>query len=300
MNGLRIAAVQFDLRPVAGWTEIADRAATYLDEAAEADVVMFGECMTIGLAATVPGWQQRPTREVFARVADFTAEYEAFFTAQAVARRQTILAGSHLVHGPGGLLNVAHVFSPDADVQRHIKSHLFPAEWDYLSGEGDEVTCIEVAGVTCGVLVCYEAEVPEVATIYGRLGAEVLLCPSYTFTPAGYHRVRKTLAARCIENQMYAVHCPVVGPGAGPIAPGRGCASVLGPCEPGLPDDGVIALGPEDAEAVLTAELDLVLLRALRENGVAPTLRDRARKQAMYKRYSTQLASGPGFVELAE
>ena len=286
---LRLAAVQFGLEPVARWTDFADRVSRRLDEAATADVVVFGECMTAGLAATQPGWEDRPARAAFAAVAGFTADYEAFFTAEATARNQVILAGSHFVETPAGLLNVAHVFTPDGNVLRHIKSHLFPAEWEYLSGEGEEVTCIDVAGVRCGVLVCYEAEVPEVATIYGRLGAEVLLCPSYTFTVAGYHRVRQTLAARCIENQVYAVHCPVVGTGLGPIAPGRGRASVLGPCEPGLPDDGVIALGPDDAEGVLTAELDLALLRELRHSGVAPTVRDRARKRPMYHRYAAQL-----------
>jgi predicted amidohydrolase len=286
---LRVAAVQFDLEPVARWTDFADRISRRLDEAETADVVVFGECMTIGLAAAAPGWQHRPPREAFARVADFTSTYEAFFAAAAVARQQVILAGSHFVMAPGGLLNVAHAFTPQGEVLRHVKSHLFPAEWEYLSGEGDEVTCIEIAGVTCGVLVCYEAEVPEVATIYARLGAEVLLCPSYTFTVAGYNRVRNTLAARCIENQVYAVHCPVVGTGQGPIAPARGRASVLGPCEPGLPDDGVIAVGPFDTEGVLMAELDLALLRELRQNGVAPTVRDRARKLGMYERYAQQL-----------
>lgn len=286
---LRVAAVQFDLEPVARWTDFQDRVLRHLDEAADADVVMFGECMTAGLAATAPGWQNLHPREAFAAAADLTAAYEALFASAAAARKQVILAGSHFVAGPDGLRNVAHVFTPQGDILRHHKSHLFPAEWDYLSDEGDEVTCVDVAGVTCGVLVCYEAEVPEVATIYSRLGAEVLLCPSYTFTEAGYHRVRKTLAARCIENQVYGIHCPVVGAGAGPIAPARGRGSVLGPCEPGLPDDGVIALGPPDREAVLTAELDMALLRELRQTGAAPTVRDRARKRAMYERYADQL-----------
>ncbi|MGE2714461.1 nitrilase-related carbon-nitrogen hydrolase [Mycolicibacterium litorale] len=286
---LRVAAVQFDLRPVTRWADFADRVSHHLDEAEDADVVVFGECMTAGLAATAPGWQDRHPREAFAAAADLTAAYEAMFAEAAVARRQTILAGSQFVAGPSGLRNVAHVFTPRGEVLRHHKSHLFPAEWEYLADEGDEVTCVEVAGVSCGVLVCYEAEVPELATIYSRLGVDVLLCPSYTFTDAGFHRVRKTLAARCIENQVYAVHCPVVGSGAGPIAPARGRASVLGPCEPGLPGDGVIALGPADTEAVLTAELDLALLRELRRSGVAPTVRDRARKRGMYERYAAQL-----------
>lgn len=286
---LRVAAVQFDLRPVTRWSDFAARVSRRLDEAAGADLVVFGECMTSGLAAGAPGWRDRTPREVFTAVAELTADYEALFSHEAATRGQVILAGSHFVAGPTGLRNVAHVFTPEGRVLRHHKSHLFPAEWDYLADEGDEVTCVEVAGVSCGVLVCYEAEVPEVATIYGRLGAEVLLCPSYTFTEAGYHRVRKTLAARCIENQVYAIHCPVVGAGSGPIAPARGRASVLGPCEPGLPDDGVIALGPPDTEAVLAADLDMTLLRELRHCAAAPTVRDRARKRAMYDKYAELL-----------
>ncbi|SDU80230.1 nitrilase-related carbon-nitrogen hydrolase [Gordonia westfalica] len=286
---LAVAAVQFDVSPEPSWPAFADRARRQLDEAGDADLVVFGECMTIGLSATTPGWAGLAPRQAFEALPEHAAVYEDLFAAEASQRGQTIVAGSTFMRGDDGLLNVAHVFSPDGTVVRHTKSHLFPGEWDWLAGEGDEVTVIEVAGVRCGILVCYEAEVPELATIHGGLGVDVLLTPSYTFTVAGFHRVRQTLAARCIENQMYAVHCPVVGVGSGPVPDGRGHASFLGPCEAGLPDDGVIAAGPPDQPAVVTARFDLDLLRALRRDGAATTVKDRARKRGMYEKYASYL-----------
>ncbi|MGW0035480.1 nitrilase-related carbon-nitrogen hydrolase [Gordonia sp. NPDC003376] len=284
-----VGAVQFDIRPASAWDVLARRASAQLDAVGEADLVVFGECMTIGLVGGAAGWEDSSPREAYQMVADHTAAYEEFFSAQAVARDQAILAGTHFVREDAGLINVAHLFLPDGSVTRHQKSHLFPAEWGWLSGEGERLTCVEINGVRCGIMVCYEAEVPEIATIYRGLGVDVLLCPSFTFTRAGYHRVRHSVAARCIENQVYAVHCPVVGGGAGPIPFARGRASVLGPCDTGLPEDGVIAEGTDDAVGTVIATLDIDLLQELRESGVATTVRDRARRRDLYQRYAEYL-----------
>ncbi len=58
-----------------------------------------------------------------------------------------------------------------------------------------------------GFNICYEAEIPECAATLAEQGAELILTPSATFTEQGFWRVRHCCHARCIENQIYLVHC---------------------------------------------------------------------------------------------
>jgi predicted amidohydrolase len=203
---------------------------------------------------------------------------------QARQRGQVILAGSHLVRNDAGdLLNVAHLFTPTGQMYTHEKTHIFPAEAEWGTGEGSTLEPIDLGNVTVGIAICYEAEVPEVATVLARRGAELLLSPSYTFTEAGFYRVRHCLAARCIENQVYAVHAPVTGNVGAPLSPGWARASVLGPCDAGFPANGVFTEAPENVESVIRATLDLDALAENRRSGAATTFEDRKRRSALYR-----------------
>ncbi|MGE6377015.1 nitrilase-related carbon-nitrogen hydrolase [Peribacillus muralis] len=65
-----------------------------------------------------------------------------------------------------------------------------------------------IGPVKIGLTVGYEAEIPEGSRILTWRGADIIFCPSYTFTEAGFWRVRHCAHARAIENQVYIVHCP--------------------------------------------------------------------------------------------
>jgi predicted amidohydrolase len=287
---LTVSAVQFEVRELTSFDDFADDALAAVKEAAGSQIVVLPELTTLGLASIAEGWREEDPAVSFARLPEYTDDYVALFTAMARDNGQVIAAGSHLVDdSPRGLLNVAHVFFPDGQVLRRVKTHIFPGESAWRTGEGDVLDTFEVDGVTVAVMVCYEAEVPEVATILARQSADVLLVPSYTFTESGFNRVRTCLAARCIENQVYAVHCSTFGTGEATLAPGWARSSALGPCDAGLPADGVLAEAPANEPAVLTHRFDLELLRELRENGHAPTVRDRARRADVYRRYGDLL-----------
>jgi predicted amidohydrolase len=185
---------------------------------------------------------------------------------------------------------VAHLFRPDGTAATHAKTHIFPAESAWASGEGDAMEAIDLPFARVGINVCYEAEIPECSASLAEQGAEVLLCPSFTLSEHGFWRVRHSLQARCIENQTYAVHCCTVGAPGAALPEGWGRSSILAPCDLPWPPDGVLAEADTNREGVTAAEIDLDELSENRASGAAPTFRDRRRRSALYRKWPSHVA----------
>jgi predicted amidohydrolase len=281
---LSVAAAQFEMRAVESFDEFAAQVRMLLDDAAGARLVVLPELFTEALFTADPDWSSHQISEL-TRIAEFTDAYVELFTAEAATRDQWILAGSHLVATERGHENVAHLFGPAGEVYTHSKTHIFPAEGDWGTEEGDELAVYDIDGVTVGIAICYEAEIPEVCTTLTALGAEVLLVPSYTFTEAGFWRVRHCAAARAIEGQVYVVHCPTVSHLDTPLSPGWARASVLSPCDLVFPANGVLVEAKTNEQDVINYDLDLDLLHQNRASGAATTFKDRGRRKALYAKY---------------
>lgn len=282
---LSVAAAQFELREVDSFSAFADQVRSLLDDARDARLVVLPELFTEALFTIDPDWRSHEIGQL-TRIANFTDDYIALFTAEANQRDQWILAGSHLVATNGGHQNVAYLFGPSGEIHTHSKTHIFPAEADWDTQEGDNLAVYDIDGVTVGIAICYEAEIPEVCTTLTAMGAEVLLTPSYTFTEAGFWRVRHCAAARAIENQVYVVHCPTVSHLTAPLAPGFARASVLSPCDLVFPPNGVLVESKTNQQDVITYELDLDLLHQNRASGAATTHLDRGRRKDLYAKYA--------------
>jgi len=286
---LSIAACQFSLRPVEGFADFAAHARKLLDGARGADLVLFPELFTIELFTSLPGWRESPLAEV-AEIDRYTRQYRDLFAAEARERQQAILAGSHLVRAGGQILNVAHLFEPSGRVHTHAKTHIFPAESAWRSGEGDRLEVVDLGFARVGVAICYEAEIPECASGLAELGVEVVLCPSFTVTEHGFWRVRHCAQARCVENQVYMVHCCAIGRPGAPLPDAWGRSSILAPCDAPWPANGVLAEAEANREMVIRADLDLDRLHDNRETGAAPTFRDRRRRAALYRTWPSHVS----------
>jgi len=285
---LSVAACQFGLRAVRSFADFAIHARALLDEGRGADLIVFPELFTLELFTALPGWREASLADLPC-IDAFTEEYRALFAAEAQARRQTILAGSHLVRQGGQTLNVSHLFEPGGRVHTHAKTHIFPAESAWGSGEGERLDAIDLGGARVGVAICYEAEIPECASSYAEQGVDVVLCPSFTMTEHGFWRVRHCAQARAVENQIYVVHCSAVGAPGAPVPAAWGRSSILAPCDAPWPANGVLAEAEANREMVIRAELDLGLLHQNRETGAAPTFRDRRRRCRLYRQWPSHL-----------
>jgi predicted amidohydrolase len=127
------------------------------------------------------------------------------------------------------------------------------------------------------VLICYDAEFPELARRLADQGALILFVPFCTDEQRGYLRVRYCGHARAIENQCFVVLSGVVGNLANvqnmDVHYGQSC--VLTPCDFAFARDGVAADTSANIEAVAFADLRLDDLQRARSSGTVRTLSDR-------------------------
>ncbi|MHB1468873.1 MAG: carbon-nitrogen hydrolase family protein [Solirubrobacteraceae bacterium] len=283
-----IAACNFAVKPIASFDEFADHVRRLLDQASGAQLVLLPELFTVELFTTYGDWREAPIAEL-TRVAEHTDSYRALFAEEARERQQHIVAGSHLVLENGRYLNVGHLFEPSGEFHAHAKTHIFPAEADWSTEEGTELETIDLDFAKVGFNICYEAEIPECAATLAEQGAEIILCPSFTFTEYGFWRVRHCAAARAIENQVYFVHCCCGGSPGEPLPNGWAQSSILSPCDQLWTPRGIVAEAPANEEVVIRGEVDMDKLYENRERGAAPTYRDRRRRADLYGRWPSHI-----------
>jgi len=288
---VQLALAQWQMRPLANFRALAAQARALLNQADGADLVVFPETFTFSLLSAQSGWQQCTACDL-TRVAQYTDSYRDFFSTEASRRGQHIAAGSHLVLRGGRYFNVGHVFVPDGTMRTHAKTHIFPGEAEWLTAEGDDLAVWDFGFAKVGMMICYEAEIPECATTLRDMGAEILICPSYTFSEYGFWRVRYSCHARAIENQVYVAHCCTAGSPGGPVPPGFGRSSVLTPCDVPWNAEGVAVEAEANVEGVVRALVSLDALRANRDTGAAPTHRDRRRHAEVYQRWAARACHG--------
>lgn len=285
-----ISACQYLVRPISDFEEFRTRVRALLDQAAGSDLVLFPELFTIELFTTLPDWQKRPISDLV-EIAKFTDDYLALFKEESKARGQHIVGGSHLMKVGDRFENLGHLFSPNGDVFAHSKTHIFPAEANWATSEGDKMKAVQLPFAKVGFNICYEAEIPECSASLAEQGAEIILCPSATFTEQGFWRVRHCAQSRCIENQVYMVHCCLGGTPGAPLPNGWARSSILSPCDLEWDNPaGIVAEAETNREMVITGTVDLDKIYQNRKTGAATTFHDRRRQSHLYEKWPSHIA----------
>lgn len=262
MTGVRVAAVQFQHRPVARFEEFADQVRGHVAYAhdCKARLVVFPEYLTAPLYGIVNDWDH------------WTEPYLALFSDLARETGMYIMGGTHRT-GPA---NVAHLFFPDGTYKTQAKLHLTP--WEKTAPGLDGSDGLAVYDTELGrlaIVVCYDVEFPEAVRAVCDAGAEVLIVPSQTDDRRGYWRVRLCCQARTVENQIFVIHSSAVGglPKVAGHEQSYGRAAIFTPCDLPFPQDGVIAEGEWNQDLCVIGDIDLALLREIHAGGsVTPRL----------------------------
>src|SRR5688572_19042022 len=118
---MRVAAVQFDMRPVARDVEFFARCAYFVEAAAgySVDVLLFPELFTLPLLPHAGG---------LTALAERTPKLLDAFTHLATTHQIDLILGSHLTWHEGRLLNIAHLIRRDGSIARQAKLHITPSE----------------------------------------------------------------------------------------------------------------------------------------------------------------------------
>ena len=273
---VRIAAVQYLLRPIACFDDFAKQVEFFVHSAKDyhAHFVLFPEFFTMQLLSYIN--EPAPALAV-RRLARLAPDYEALFMRLAKETGIYIIAGTHPIFQRGKVFNAAHLFTPNGQVFRQKKVHLTPTEsgpYQFSRGHGLYVYHTDFGNIA--ILVCYDVEFPEVARVMAEAGAEILFVPSCTDGREGFCRVRYCAQARAIENQVYVAMTGTVGhlPLVPYMSANYGQAAILTPSDYFFARDGIASEGTINQEQMVFADVDLDLLDEQRVNGSVIPLQD--------------------------
>lgn len=113
------------------------------------------------------------------------------------------------------VFNAVNVVGSDGSMlARYRKTHLYgDLDRGLFAPGGELVAQFLLAGLTCGLGICYDMEFPELARAHADAGTDVLLAPTGLMSP--FEVVSRILVpARAYENQMFVVYvnrCDVEG-----------------------------------------------------------------------------------------
>ncbi|PPB80647.1 putative amidohydrolase [Albidovulum inexpectatum] len=273
---MRVAAAAYPLDWLNGWQDYETKLGDWVAHAAGdgAQLLVFPEYAAMELASLGGECVAADIRGALEEAARHRAAADELHARLAARHGVHILCGSGPVLEVGRMgdrpVNRATLFSPDGPVGHQDKAIMTRWErdpWNMASGCGLNVFDTELGRI--GVLICYDSEFPLLGRALAEAGAEILLVPSATETMAGFTRVRVGAMARALENQMIAVHAPIVGqaPWCCGMEENTGAASIYAPPDRGFPSSGIIAEGQMGRPGWVMADISLDAIEAVRADG---------------------------------
>ncbi|MEO6878383.1 MAG: carbon-nitrogen hydrolase family protein [Gemmatimonadaceae bacterium] len=278
MNRLRVATLQYLLRPVQDFAAFRDQVTALVETAADygCGLVVFPEYFTVQLLTM--GGTDRPMREQIRELSKYRDAVVELLSALAKEHQIYVVGGTIPVADEAGVVrNVCHIVGPTGDMATQEKLHMTRferEEWDVSSGR--QLTVIDTEFGAMAVAICYDVEFPEVARVAARAGARVLVVPSCTDDRQGFLRVRYCAQARAIENQMYVIQSSTVGslPTVPAVHLNYGQAAILTPSDFQFSRDGILAEGNVNQEMMVIGEIDLNSILEARSRGTVIPLFD--------------------------
>lgn len=279
MTRLRVASLQYFIRPVTSVEQFREQVASLVETAADygATLVLFPEYFTVQLLTL--GDVRRPIQE---QIRDLAAHAEAFVEFMAGLARQHrlyLLGGTIPVieASTGTLHNEAYFFGPDGRVGTQGKLHMTRFESDdWIVHPRNRLKIFSTEFGKVAISICYDVEFPEIARAAAWAGAHILLVPSCTDDRQGFLRVRYCAHARAIENQMYVIVAHTVGslPMVPAVSLNYGQASILTPSDFPFSRDGILAEGHPNQEMMVIGDLNLETIQQTRTTGTVLPLND--------------------------
>lgn len=274
---VRLGLIQWQMRPYDSLQALIQQAEYFIDAVAEyrADFALFPEFFNAPLMAS---HNHMAEADAIRELAKHTEEIVQHFSNFSISYNINIVAGSMPELRDGRLYNAGYLCKRDGTIERYEKLHVTPDEakvWGMQGG--DQIKVFDTDCGKVGVLICYDAEFPELARLMADEGMEILFVPFLTDTQNGYSRVRHCAQARAIENECYVAIAGGVGnlPNVHNMDINFAQSMVFTPCDFAFPTNGIKAEATPNTEMTLIAEVDIDLLRELHRFGSVRNLKDR-------------------------
>lgn len=278
-DSVRVGTVQYMQRRVHSFDEFISFVAYFVDVVADykGDFVVFPEMFTLQLLS-IEDQELSPVESIEA-LTKYTPRFKEAMREMALRYNINIIGGSHPTRVPNGRVeNIAYIFLRDGTVHEQPKIHPTPNEvyWWNIEG-GSDLHAIQTDCGPIGVLICYDAEFPELARHLTDQGIQILFVPFCTDERQSYLRVRYCCQARAVENQVYVVMSGNVGnlPNVHNMDIQYAQSGIFTPCDFSFSRDGIAADTTPNVETVAIADLRIETLVMARNNGTVKNLSDR-------------------------
>ncbi len=241
----------------------------------KADFVLFPELFN---APLMHQFKDKNEAESMRLLSKYTPEIKNKFSELAVAYNVNIITGSMPDIENGELKNVGFVCHRSGKIDTYEKIHITPNETKYWGLNGGNIlkTYVTDAGII-GVLICYDAEFPELSRLLADEGMQILFVPYLTDTQNAYMRVRLCAQARAVENECFVAITGSTGnlPEVENMDLNYSQSAVFTPSDFAFPSNAIKSEATANTEMVLVADVDLKLLDELNSYGSVRNLKDR-------------------------
>lgn len=276
---VRIGTVQWQMRPMKSVDELINQVEFFVDALAgyNADFAMFPEYFNAPLMSQ---FNEYSPAEAMRKLAGHTETICEHIRELAISYNINIVAGSMPVYEESGLYNVAFLFRRDGTHETQYKLHATPDEKKYWGTRGgNRLRTFETDCGRIGILICYDAEFPELPRLLSDQGMQILFVPYWVDTKNGYLRVQRCAQARAIENECYVAITGSVGnlPRVENADIQYSQSAIFTPADFAFPHDGIAAESTPNTEMTLIVDLDINKLKELRDEGSVQNYRDRRR-----------------------
>ncbi|MEZ6014449.1 MAG: GNAT family N-acetyltransferase [Planctomycetota bacterium] len=278
VHNVRVAAIQYLMRPVKSIEDFEAQCAFFVDAASDykSDFVVFPELFTTQMLSFME--PSAHPQGAARKLAELTPRFLKFFTEMAIKFNVNIIGGSQFVVDGEELHNISYLFHRDGGIDQQYKIHITPAErrwWGVMPG--DKVEVFDTDRGKIAILICYDIEFPELARIAASKGAQILFVPFNTNDRDGYLRIRTCAQARCIENHVYAVVSGCTGnlPFVDNADVHYAQSGIFTPHDVPFARDGVAAECTPNIETLVVRDVDIEQLRRHRLRGTVQNWNDR-------------------------
>ena len=279
MDRLRVASLQYFVRPVDHFEVFRDQVIALVETAADYDcrLVVFPEYFTVQLLTL--GDLKLPMPHQVRALSKYVPAYIELMSGLAKRHRLYLVGGTIPVHddGTNELYNECFFFGPSGEhgVQGKLHMTRFETE-EWQVSPRSTLRIFDTEFGKTAIAICYDVEFPEIARAAALAGVHILLVPCCTDDRHGFLRVRYCAQARAIENQMYVVVAHTVGsiPMAPAVSLNYGQAAILTPSDFSFSRDGVLAEGQPNQEMMVIGELNLRTILEARTSGTVIPLHD--------------------------
>ena len=274
---VRIGTVQWQMRPLESVDAFLNQVEFFVDSVAghNADFVLFPEFFSTPLLVQ---FNELDPAQAMRALASHTEEIRNRISHLAVSYNINIIAGTMPVHRDAKLYNVSYFLRRDGSWDAQYKLHITPDErntWGVMGGSRLRVFDSDMGKV--GILICYDVEFPELGRVLLQNGMKLLFVPFWTDTQNSYLRVRLCAQARAIENECYVAITGNVGslPEVENIDIQYSQTAIFSPSDFAFPQSAIMAEAAPNTETTLVVDVDLDLLKDLRNEGSVRNFHDR-------------------------